>query len=340
MTNRHIVDRALPERAYLKFYFPQPTEGNNYYAVTLPFFENVKIRESKKARYKKYSLVSRSSNLYSYLGADSRVFDLTFNLSLPHLLEEHPDITSDRFVDHLDSKDNLVAERERFKAPYKTRKYPSGMAWKLGTKYTKKLAKDSAQQVITNLTTSGMSYVSPEMLSFLIDRYALGKYDSLAEVAKEETALGKIGSVLKNPGGFLKDIGEVISTYGPHGSALYQKARVIDLIIYWVNIVRSSLVNNANNPIYGPPVVRLNHGIMYQNIPCICTNYNIDFNEAVGYDVDTLLPRQIRVTMKLEEFRTGNFGEFEPKGTRIERDNLAGWEAVVLGRTNSMDPGE
>jgi len=178
------------------------------------------------------------------------------------------------------------------------------------------------------------------MLSFLIDRYALGKYDSLAEVAKEETALGKIGSVLKNPGGFLKDIGEVISTYGPHGSALYQKARVIDLIIYWVNIVRSSLVNNANNPIYGPPVVRLNHGIMYQNIPCICTNYNIDFNEAVGYDVDTLLPRQIRVTMKLEEFRTGNFGEFEPKGTRIERDNLAGWEAVVLGRTNSMDPGE
>ena len=50
--------------------------------------------------------------------------------------------------------------------------------------------------------------------------------------------------------------------------------------------------------------------------------------------------------MKLEEFRTGNFGEFKPSssnkprtGSVLESDNLAGWEAVVLGETNSMDPG-
>ena len=117
------------------------------------------------------------------------------------------------------------------------------------------------------------------------------------------------------------------------------KYRIIDLIIYWTNIIRSSVVNYSKNPIYGPPIIRLSHGILYQNVPCICTNYSIDFNEPAGYDLDTLLPRQLKITLKLEEFRTGDFGEFAPKGSPIERDNLAGWEAVVLGETNSMDPG-
>jgi hypothetical protein len=98
-------------------------------------------------------------------------------------------------------------------------------------------------------------------------------------------------------------------------------------------------VNYSKNPIYGPPIIRLRHGILYQDIPCICTDYSIDYNEAAGYDIDTLLPRQLKINLKLEEIRTGDFGEFAPKGNPIERDNLAGWEAVVLGETNSMDPG-
>jgi hypothetical protein len=77
---------------------------------------------------------------------------------------------------------------------------------------------------------------------------------------------------------------------------------------------------------------------MYQDIPCICTDYSIGYNEAAGYDLDTLLPRQLQITMKLEEIRTGDFGEFDTTDL-IKKDNLAGWEAVVLGDTHSMDPG-
>ena len=98
------------------------------------------------------------------------------------------------------------------------------------------------------------------------------------------------------------------------------------------------MVNNSKNPLYGPPVIRLRHGILYQDVPCICTNYSIDYNEAAGYDIDTLLPRQLKVTMKLEEIRTGDFGEFDTTDI-IKKDNLAGWEAVVTGKTHSMDPG-
>ena len=79
---------------------------------------------------------------------------------------------------------------------------------------------------------------------------------------------------------------------------------------------------------------------MYQDVPCICKNYSLSFNEAMGYDLKTLLPRQIRITMNLEEVRTGDFGEFDPtsQNTRI-RDNLAGWEAVIEKSTMSLDPG-
>ena len=118
------------------------------------------------------------------------------------------------------------------------------------------------------------------------------------------------------------------------------KYRIIETIIYWTNIVRASVVNNAKNPIYGPPIIRLNHGILYQDIPCICTSYSIDYNEAAGYDVETLLPHQLKISMKLEEIRTGDFGAFPTNANEVvKRDNLAGWESVVLDESHSMDPG-
>ena len=99
------------------FYFPVPTQGSDYYVVEMPFFENVKITENKKAKYQKYSMVSRSSNLYSYLGADSRSLNLSFNMTLPHLLDEHPDITPDKFMSYQSDKDHVEAEKEKFKKP-------------------------------------------------------------------------------------------------------------------------------------------------------------------------------------------------------------------------------
>ncbi len=79
---------------------------------------------------------------------------------------------------------------------------------------------------------------------------------------------------------------------------------------------------------------------MYEDVPCICKDYNISYNEAAGYDMETLLPRQIKVSMKLEEFRAGNFEKFDATSTRaLDRDNNAGWESVVLSNARSMDPG-
>jgi len=342
MANRHIVDRALPERAKLMFYFPVPTQGSDFYVIELPFFENVKIKEIKKAKYQKYSLISRSSNLYSYLGADSRNLTLSFNMTLPHILEEHPGVTLDQFVKYEKSVENIDGEKERFLEPLKTESVPKGMAFQLGTKYTQDLARTSARQVLRDNNISNA--LNAEDQHFMQGRYGLHEENSInpwrdhdiAEVF-QSAGDGSQGNLWFPPPGY-RQSSAADQNQLTHVQNNQLKYRIIDLIIYWTNIIRSSVVNNSKNPIYGPPVIRLRHGILYQDIPCICTNYSIDYNEAAGYDLDTLLPRQLSITMKLEEIRTGDFGEFDTADI-IKEDNLAGWEAVVLDDNHSMNPG-
>ena len=48
-----IRDRKLEERSKLTFEFPSVGGGVDI-AVTMPFFENLSITESKRARYEKY----------------------------------------------------------------------------------------------------------------------------------------------------------------------------------------------------------------------------------------------------------------------------------------------
>ena len=341
MANRHIIDRKLPERSKLMFYFPIPTQGSNYYVVEMPFFENVKIKESKKANYQKYSLISRSSNLYSYLGANSRVLNLSFNMTMPHIMDDNPGLTLDRFISYQFDKENTDGEKKKFKEPYKAAQGVAGMAFRLGTHYTKELAFASAKQVLLN---NKINYgLDTNEAMAMLKKYNIGTPNSspantpaLAESigAVKEGAITQLNAGLES-----QDKAQAKAEKDMEDNENTQlKYRIIDLIIYWTNIIRSSVVNYSKNPIYGPPTIRLRHGILYQDIPCICTDYTIEYNEAAGYDINTLLPRQIKVTMTLEELRTGNFGEFDASKV-ISQDNLAGWEAVVLGETNNMDPG-
>ena len=104
--------------------------------------------------------------------------------------------------------------------------------------------------------------------------------------------------------------------------------KTLDLIMYWINIIRSSVLNNSENTVYGPPIVRLNHGPLYMNSPCVVEDYKISIDQSSNYEVETLLPYTIKVSMSLLESRTGNFGGYE-SGKFIDGDNLAGWEAIL-----------
>jgi len=341
MVNRHIIDRALPERTKLMFYFPNPIEGEDYFIVELPFFENVEIRERKKARYQKYSLIGRSSNLYSYLGADSRSLDLTFQITLPHLTEEHTNINR---MDYTFMQKSPQDERLRFKSPVATPDLLTNPSVEIAYRYLNNPdVEASAKQVLTQ-----SRYLNYAERQYIVETY-LGKQDGKyhtegLEKAQEGWAEQQMkqDTVLLDPEAGDMAKFDRLWDIGVDSHAQLSRYKFIDLIIYWINIVRSSVVNNSENPLYGPPIIRLRHGVMFQDIPCVCLDYGIEWDEKFGFDVKTLLPRRLEIRMRLEELRTGDFQKFQPN-TAILKDNLAGWESVV-GKTNtastgSMDPG-
>lgn len=304
-----IRDRKLPERSKLIFEFPVPDSGGGNLRVTLPFFENIRITENKRAKYQKYDLISRSSQLYSYLGAESRKFNLEFVMSFPHILEEHGG-NSLEYLDFVESEDPWAQKKQFFSAA-------DGSFGSLGRNIENK-----SQRIRDNFIAS------------LGSEKDIGKHftssffsDTVENVLGVQPAAGIQTLALFAFANEIKGQ-EVVS----------QHDKIIDLVMYWTNIVRSSVLNNSENPLYGPPIVRINHGILFQNIPCICTNYSIEPVEEGGYDVATLMPRRIRYTMSLEEIRAGDFGKFVP-GRKIQEDNICGWEAVVSNPHQSVDPG-
>ena len=107
----------------------------------------------------------------------------------------------------------------------------------------------------------------------------------------------------------------------------------INAVYVWVNLVRSTVMNNSSNTTQGPPIVRLTHGPMYNNVPFVVSDYNISMTQEAGYEVGTLTPKELSITMTMREFRTT--GSFEQG--RIEAgDNLVGWEAII--EDNNIDP--
>ena len=104
--------------------------------------------------------------------------------------------------------------------------------------------------------------------------------------------------------------------------------KTIDLMMYWINLIRSSVLNDSRNTVYGPPIVRLNHGPMYMNSPCLVEDYKISVDKTSNYDLQTLLPHTIKVSMTLVESRAGDFGEYV-SGNELKGDNLTGWESIL-----------
>ena len=117
-----------------------------------------------------------------------------------------------------------------------------------------------------------------------------------------------------------------------------QNFEVIDTLLFFIALLRTSVANNVVNPLLGPPLIRLNFGTMYRSVPCICKSYNLGWEEMAGYDLGTLTPRRLTVDLSLEEVRIGDFEKFEVSHI-IKRDNVAGWESAIAS-PYTTDPKE
>lgn len=112
------------------------------------------------------------------------------------------------------------------------------------------------------------------------------------------------------------------------------RTKAINLTLWWINLVRSSVLNNANNTIYGPPIIRINHGLLYNNVPCVCNSFSIKETPNTTYDVLTATPHMFDISMALEEVRN-SFGDYDPRKVDTA-DNVAGWDS--LHKYKTMDP--
>lgn len=302
--------RFLEERSFLKFHFPLGKDSKA--AVTLPFYENPIIRESKQSNLKRYTLLSNPSELYSYLGAKSRKLSVRFNITLPHLYESLSDLKS-----YINLKAGLLenkgANQKRFFKPFSSPEPGADLnletTWNLAF-----LAKRRFQDL---LKENGYRIDDDSPNNYFME-FADTVNDGISTVNKALSDFwgGKEDEERKNE-----------DSYDAN------RTKIKNVMLFWINIVRAGCLTSKRNPALGPPIIRLTHGLMYRDIPTICSRYSIDVDQDAGYDLKTLLPRRIIVSMELEEVRRG---EYEVDITE-KLDGMPNYEDVLDYGTTDPD---
>lgn len=313
-------NRLLEQRSRLEFHYNDgATAGPT--VIFIPFFENPKITENKAANYVTYNPIGRSSSLYAYTGAKSRVFRIEATYTLPHLANFEMGV--ERYTRMIDV-DNKESQKLLF-----TNKSEGDKDGELGspTKHSPGYqARSEYYQILKEVLPNNYKELGGSLHTEHIQ----------AGAAALQAAGNSIGGLAGLGFGLGSTALQNLSESEGYNS-LHSELKVIDTLIFFINVLRSSVYNNAANPIYGPPVVRIVHGTLFQSIPCICKSYNIEWEERMGYDLETLTPRQLRVTLNLEELRAGEFGKYQAN-EYFARDNLAGWESVI-SEPHMIDPG-
>lgn len=304
-----VKSRYLAERSYLYFQYP----GNSGHEIFLPMLENIDISESQRPNYATYDLIGRSGSLYAYLGSRSREFNLKFNITLPNI------------IDYI----NNVGLNEMFSDNFRTvfKKSPGLERKKF---YSDPKAKDKfiKENAITH-NTKFKAYSRAYQDLILIN-------PSLQAEDRKSAWASLVGNIT----GFFDKKLDFLNFFSPpdmkKGFSDIGTEEAVDYLILWVNVIRTSTINRSDQTHLGPPTIYINHGTMYNNIPCVCTGYSIRINTPVGYELLSLTPRQIEITLNLSENRTGNFKNFIPFKF-VESENLAGWESVIEG-DGTLDP--
>lgn len=298
--SQEVVDPKIEDRSKLQFRYIN--QGQTYFR-TLRFLENVSVNEKQSSRLAEYNPIGRAGSLFTYLGADSRAIDLSFNITLPNVLEHA------KYVD-----EQLAAQKtqEQMKQDYiKGAASVGPIGGFLG----------AAQAFATTAISEQDQWLG---IPSNIVREEIEKYSSL--LSDQERLLHFQSNRAFDVNIDFNNILDIDVTVTPNPDDIRIKA--IRKIAEWTSMIRSSVLNNASNPTEGPPIVHLSHGLMYRDIPCVVTNYSISNDTLAGYDKKTLLPRIIQVQMNLKEIRPSDGSKY----------GIRGWESMLQSPAIGMDP--
>jgi len=356
-------DSLLEYKSRLYIRFPKSHEGGRPMQVVIPFYEDPIIKERKRSRFATHSPIGRSSNLYTYLGSDSREFDISFGLTLPHLIQMTAnnisrtslgieDVTSmamqGRFFDGVE--DGVMSNPEISQTPGGSPKssnyYNKWVGNWLGAIQLAQGHLDDNQNIMKGNMNPGPQFTPPPNSAG--GAIPNSSYSTAAKLLAAQGSQTKVDEVLhlfndvllSNKKGLpLSKKGLVLYLAQKNGIHYKNVQYIMDLITYWVEVIRATTYTDTFNPVMGPPIVVIEHGILYRKIPCITESYSIEFDPRAGYERDTLLPRKLLINLTLKENRSGDFGTFDSGAVHaIKGNNLAGYEVLFDGtKGGSLD---
>lgn len=334
--------RRMADRSNLAIEFPQAK--GRVIRTYIPFLENPSISEKGKANLNTYNLTGRAGQLFSYGGADSRSISVTFQITLVHLLEMQEEL-GEKF-------------KQLFKAFFSEEAF-AAEAFKLASEREEEAEQASRDNSFfdPNIRSSseadaaayaaGTEALFESLNESLTDDLNVteGKDRDHANIHRNyyrqmiETLTGSEIALQDSNNQVLGAINSIKSAFGidvvSRAQLIDEVNKTIDLFIFYINLIRGSVLNNSRNTIYGPPIIRLNHGTMYNNVPCLLQDYTINIIDDAGYDVETVTPKRVSISLNLVESRAGNFGNYVV-GDIFNGDNLTGWESVI--ENNTIDP--
>ena len=268
-------------------------------------------------------MINRGSTMFVNTGAKARAFTVEFNLSLNHIMQSYnPVLNTKSFLQSTFTK----SEKERFdirETPAAEAVSPANQVirhWRENLLNSMEDAGiDSIKDARTKRSDNLDSWLQTDPF-ILEEEGRASQYGPDAEAAVAEVESNRLAyEAFRNKTG-ISDVA----------------LRALDSLSFILDIIRTSVAPNQQTTVLGPPLIRIRYGTMYLDVPCICRSFNIDVDDQAGYNLRTLTPNRINITLMLSEVRTGNFGTFKP-AVPVERDNLPGWESVL--EYGTTDPG-
>lgn len=316
-------NQMLENKGYMEVEYP-----NDMDFLYIPFFENPKIEEKRKANYSSMKIFNRNEPIRLFTGAEARNLSLNFTYTLPHIM-------TFGLADVEGSQRTGTEVREIFLAALNKMKdetWSDNSDWL--QKFSNEVAsdfdayKESIHNFEQDSTIAGQAHIS----------YA--DYSAEFESANESIKIQTPYDSTWGPGYSGRTASQEFLSGKRSGGPINQDEvyqKVLQYIDYITNAIRTLVVGAVNSPNLGPPIIYLNFGTMYRNVPCICTNYGISVDQTdAGFDTDTLIPRQLTFSLELEEIRQDGkvgFGAYNPEEANF---GLPGWEDFF--KQGSMDP--
>lgn len=334
-----VENRLLEMRAGLFFHYPRGIDDSSV-LFFLPFWENPTIKESNVANFAEYNVINRNGSLFTHTGTKSRKIGIDFYLTLPHIFQSF-NTFSKPYYELAKFSSTVYSDKEKAKFRAATRHSILGKKDGYGSFEDKDTA--APDQEAYNLWKKAWTSVHSGSQTLTETR------QDTADTYLNDDDFILTGFNTNSTDPFMQTLNrDIVSRQKVSLDKARQKAEIMALstndkfmktiqsVNYLLDTLRTCISNNATTTSQGPPMIRVRHGAMYRDTPCICKSYKISVDDKMGMDLKTLMPYRIKVTLDLMEVRTGDFGTFSP-GEYTKRDNLVGWEAVVGGK--GVDPG-